>query len=103
MRGDDYVAPWERETVEVPLEVLESYAGEYDGDDGYLIHITLDEGVLHARSRGPSPAPLLPLSPTEFLIEPIDGRVVFEHDEEGSVSGLIISRQTTVIRGKRRR
>ncbi len=103
LRGEEFVAPWEREIVEVPLAVLEEYVGEYDGDDGNLIHITLDDGVLHAQSRGPSPAPLLPLSPTEFLIEPVDARVVFERDDEGAVSGLVLSRDPTVIRGKRRR
>jgi hypothetical protein len=77
--------------ADVPAGDLDRYAGVYDrpGSDA-PITITREGNSLHADFYWrPGTLEMVPVSEREFQLTETDGRVVFDVDEEGAVTGLV--------------
>ena len=91
---EPFTPAYERETVEVPEEVLQRYAGEYEFG-GSLFVLFVRDGHLYARSKeqaNPGPdMPLLAESETVFFMKGMDGDITIAHDGIGNPTGLAVN------------
>ena len=91
---EPFTPAYERETVEVPEEVLKRYAGDYE-IEGHVWVLYVRNGVLYARSKeqaNPGPdIPLLPQSETMFFIKGTEGDITIFQDREGQATGLALN------------
>jgi CubicO group peptidase (beta-lactamase class C family) len=61
--------PQEPENIQVEEEILASYTGVYEFEDGSVRYIRLEDGHLVSQRAGGSPFPLFPVSETKFQFE----------------------------------
>lgn len=85
----------EEEHVEVDVspDVYDDYIGEYEMPvlgEGVTIKITRDEDKLFAQLTGQDKFQIFPSSETEFFYKVVDAQIVFEKDENGEVSNLVL-------------
>jgi len=76
------------EEIVVPVEVLETYVGEYELRGDLVVTITVVDGQLMGQATGQDKHQLVPRSETQFTIEAVELQVTFVIDDEGSVSGF---------------
>ncbi len=91
------IADGEEETeetaaVEVPVELLEAYAGKYilSGMGVVLEYIVADGGLKMAMEGQPETL-LTPLSQSEFKYEGVEATIVFKTNDQGEVTGAVHS------------
>ena len=78
--------------VEVPLELLESYAGKYTiSGMGVVLEYSVADGVLKMNVEGQPEATLTPLSRVEFKYEGAEATVEFIWSDQGEVTGAVHS------------
>ena len=87
--GEPFTPSFERERVEVLLEVLKRYVGDYDfGGEVYTLYIR--DGHLFARDakgRGPE-MPLIAEAEDMFFVEGADGNFIIVQGAQGNVIGI---------------
>ncbi len=77
--------------VEVAVEILETYVGNYAFTPDFAIEITRDEKQLFAQATGQQKFPIFASSESTFFLKVVEANVVFEKDEEGKVNGLTLN------------
>ena len=92
-----------QKAIEVKLETLKSYTGEYAVREDRFIKVTLDDGILYLQVPGQSrKVKLLARTETEFFNEINAARIKFNCSDEGKVLSLTITneagRQMTAAR-----
>ncbi len=86
--------------VAVDLATLQSYVGGYTAK-GVTVTIAIGESGLLTVQLGQQPAlPIRPVSKTEFLVEQVNGRIVF-HPEDGAVNRLAMHQGGRQIEARR--
>ena len=91
------------EEIELPLEILSRYVGKYEFQGGVGITVTLEDGVLIAKTEGGDPVELHPLSDTRFLFVEAESEVEFVLGDEGQVTGFTMYQSGAEIRGSRKK
>jgi CubicO group peptidase (beta-lactamase class C family) len=76
--------------VEVPVELLESYAGTYELIPGFFFDISHEEGSLFVLPTGQQRSQIFPASHTRFYSKIADAQITFRMDESGTVTGLTL-------------
>lgn len=71
------------EIIGLDPSILDRYSGQYQFPDGYVAQIKELDGNLFISSPGAGTFTLLPLSPTQFIMEDIDAPVSFELGDNG--------------------
>ena len=84
-----YDPPVERTEVEVAVEILETYVGEYELPDRSIV-VTLEDGALFAQPAGQGKFPLFPESEVKFFLRVVEAQVTFTKDDSGAVTGMIL-------------
>lgn len=82
--------PAERTEIEVPVEVLESYVGDYQLAPDFVVSITVQDGVIWSQATGQENFQVFPESETEFFYKVVDAQITFEIDTAGNVTGLVL-------------
>ncbi|TFH55500.1 MAG: class A beta-lactamase-related serine hydrolase [Gemmatimonadales bacterium] len=78
--------------VEVPLDMLEAYAGKYVLKGmGVVLEYSVEDGVLKMNMEGQPEATLTPLSRVEFAYEGVEATIEFIWSEQGEVTGAVHS------------
>ena len=85
-----YAPPVERTEVDVAVDILETYVGEYELGPGFSIVMTLEDGALFAQATGQSKVPLFAESDTKFFLRVIEAQVSFTKGDSGAVTGMIL-------------
>ena len=85
-----YTTPVERTEVDVAVEILETYVGEYELRPGFSIVVTLEGGALFALPTGQSKVGLFAESDSRFFLRVVEAQVSFTTDDAGAVTGLIL-------------
>lgn len=81
--------PADPTTITLPRAALERYSGNYKAAPG-LVKIAFAEGGEITLQLGPQrPVPIKAISESEFILEGVDARVVFNF-ENGKVTGLVL-------------
>jgi CubicO group peptidase (beta-lactamase class C family) len=79
--------PKEHKFVQVPVEKLKAYEGEYEIGPNFMLKISLVNGILQAEPTGQPKTELQPESEDTFYIAEADAELVFEKDASGKVTG----------------
>ena len=91
-----YDPPLELEEIELAVEVLQQYVGEYQLEDDITLAITLEDGTLLAGAVGRPPAPLFAAEMDHFFFRRAPVEIFFARDADGDVIGI------TVVQGAER-
>lgn len=95
--------PAERQAVAVAAEILRRYVGEYEIAPGFTLTVSLDGSQLMLEPTGQPLSPIFPESETEFFLKIVDARLVFEVDETGGATGLVLYQAGREMAGRRLR
>ena len=90
--GAPYTIPQERKAIALAPQVLEKYVGEYQGEAGVVVTITIENGKLMRRIGGQSKEELYAVSETEFFLKGIELPFTFIIDAQGRVTGYVTRR-----------
>ena len=85
-----YAPRVERTEVEVAVDVLETYVGEYEMSPELSIAVTLEGGGLFVQPTGQSRVPVFAESETKFFLRAGNAQVSFTKDASGAVTGMIL-------------
>jgi 3-oxoadipate enol-lactonase len=96
----NFVDRQRRVAVDVPVDVLQSYVGNYTLRDRGLT-VTLDNGHLIAQAPGQANAQLFAESQTKFFFRVSDVEVEFTKDPTGKVTRALIYQDGEVIKAAR--
>jgi hypothetical protein len=80
----------QRETVDVPMEVMERYVGRYQLMPGVVFTVTIESGNLMVGLTGQPSFRVFPRSETEWFYKVVEAEITFEVDEEGTCTALEI-------------
>jgi CubicO group peptidase (beta-lactamase class C family) len=79
-----------KEEVEVPLDLLREYTGEYELKPGFIIKIFLDDGKLMSQATGQTAFQIFPSSRIRFFLKVVEAELEFIRNQEGKVDSLIL-------------
>jgi CubicO group peptidase (beta-lactamase class C family) len=91
--GEPFSPSYDRETVEVPQEVLKRYEGDYELD-GRVWTLLVHDGQLYVRPKDDESGPgiaLLAASENVFFMKGADGDVTVAQDASGDPKGLAVN------------
>jgi serine-type D-Ala-D-Ala carboxypeptidase/endopeptidase len=95
------LAPAPRRAVDVPAEVLATYAGTYELTPQFRIVVTFDSGVLRATPTGQGTVRLWAASATSFFLREVEAEIVFDVAGDGTVRGLVLHQNGRQMPGRR--
>lgn len=78
----------EEKEVTIPLDVLDSYLGEYELGPGFTLTLSRDEHQLLVTATGSSPVEFFPKDNTHFYAKIVNAKFAINSDEEGVVTGM---------------
>ncbi|GAB5537822.1 MAG: hypothetical protein Rubg2KO_40710 [Rubricoccaceae bacterium] len=79
------------ETVEVSVETLDRYVGDYAIQPTFIISVTREGNRLLAEPTGQSQVELVPSSQTQFYVTEVEAQITFMVDGDGPASSLILN------------
>ena len=85
-----YSPPVERTEVEVAVDILQTYVGDYELRDDLTLVVTLEDGALFVEPTGQGKFPLFAESETKFFLKVVAAQLTFKKDESGVVTGAIL-------------
>lgn len=76
--------------INIPLEVLEKYVGKYKFPDNFILSFTRDGNKLYGKGPGARQIKqeIVPYDTCKFFARNLDAHILFNIDENGSVTGL---------------
>lgn len=91
-----------REAIELPVEILNRYQGEYVLFPSFSLVISVENGELIANPTGQPAVVLHASSETKFYVEEVDAQVEFFKNDEGLVDKLMLYQGGQQIVGKKK-
>jgi len=82
--------PKERTEVKVAANILDSYIGEYQLQENFIITITVEGGTIWAQATGQSNFQIYPESKYEFFYKVVDAQITFEANDAGEITALVL-------------
>jgi hypothetical protein len=91
----------ERVAIEVPADVLATYAGTYQLAPAFAIVVSLKDGALYAQATDQPAFRLWPETQQDFFIKEVDAQVTFVREADKGVVALVLHQGGQDIRGPR--
>ena len=79
------------ETVEVPVETLDRYVGDYELQPSFIISITREDNKLFGEATGQPQVELVPSSQTQFYVTEVQAQITFVVEGDGPAPSLILN------------
>ncbi len=89
--GQSVEMPKTQPAAHVPMETLEQYVGEYAFSPTFALTITLDGETLITQAAGQGKFAIHPKNETTFSPKEFEAEIVFQRDETGRVTGLVVN------------
>ena len=86
----DLPLPEKPEEVQLPVEILQRYPGQYELAPGFILTVTLEEGKLMAQATGQSKFEIFARSETLFFPKVVAATIEFLLGEDGKANALIL-------------
>jgi CubicO group peptidase (beta-lactamase class C family) len=96
-----YKLPKHTSEIEVPVEILKQYVGEYELVPGFTITVRLDGEQLKAQATGQSEFELFAEKENLFFLKVIEAKVEFVKDSKGVVTEMILYQNGQEPRGRK--
>ena len=97
----DFYKPEVRKVVQVPADVLDSYAGEYAISEQFKITVWREEMALKARASGQPVVDLFAEDQDKFFLKVVRAQIEFVKDDKGVVSKLLLHQNGQTMEGMR--
>lgn len=89
--GRDVAVPAARTEIQLPVETLRQYVGEYELAPTFVLSVRLVDGQLITQATGQPEVPIFAKSETTFFPKVISASITFEKDASGKVTGLTLN------------
>lgn len=99
--NEKYELPAERKIAKLDPKIYDAYAGEYELAPGFVLTITREQDQLFGQATGQGKAEMFPESETKFFLKVVKADVTFVKNEQGQVTGLVLSQNGQQIPGKK--
>ena len=103
LNGKAYHLPKQRGEIEVPVTVLQQYAGSYELVPGFVITVTVEGNQLMAQATGQQNFPLFAEKEDFFFYKVVDAQIKFEKGPDGKVSHLVLFQNGRELKGQKTR
>ncbi|NUY81949.1 serine hydrolase [Flavobacterium sp. MAH-1] len=80
---------------------LQPFVGEYELEAGYNMAITLDNAQLYSQLPGQQKFPIFPETENAFFLKVVKAQLVFEKDEQGSVTAATLKQNGNELKIKK--
>jgi len=87
--------------VDVPIEMLETYCGQYELQPGFVITVTRNEKQLFAQATGQPQFELFASDYNKFYLKVIDAQVTFNANNKGKIDSLTLHQNGQDLPAKR--
>ncbi|MBN1481237.1 DUF3471 domain-containing protein [candidate division KSB1 bacterium] len=87
----------ESQEVAVPVEILQTYVGDYELAPNFILSITLEGEQLYSQATGQSKVEIYAKSETEFFLKVVVASITFVKDANGLVTGLVLDQGSVHI------
>jgi Domain of unknown function (DUF3471) len=101
LTGKKFEEPSERQAIKVDPRIYDSYAGKYEVRPGVILTVTRQGGHLMAHVKGQAGGELFPSSETEYFSRRTDAQIKFVKDEQGKITGMVITQNGRNIPAKK--
>ena len=85
-----YAPPVEHTEVNVAMNILETYVGEYEVSPELSLTVTLEDGALFVEPTGQGKVAIFAESDTKFFLRVVEAQISFTKDDSGAVTGAIL-------------
>ena len=99
--GMDVPAPKVERRVQVDPKLLAEYVGRYELQPGFVIAITVEDGVLFLQATGQQRLAAEARSPTTFGNEAVGAEIAFERGDDQKVVRLVLKQNGMTLPAKR--
>lgn len=89
--GQSVEAPKVEPSSHVPVETLKKYVGEYVFSPTFVLTVTLEGETLITQATGQGKVAIYPKNETTFSPRAFEAEIVFQCDEAGAVTGLVLN------------
>lgn len=93
--------PTGRIEIELPGEVFDAYAGEYELAPGFIIKIWREDKSFKAQATGQPAFEIFAETETKFFLKVVDARVEFNKDNNGKVVSMTLFQNGNQVPGKK--
>lgn len=88
--GNDVAIPARLTEIQLPVETLRKYTGEYQLAPNFILTVRLDGNQLISQATGQPEVPIFARSENTFFLKVVDAEITFEQDASGRVTGLTL-------------
>ncbi len=81
--GQEVAVPAKQTEVQVPVETLRKYVGEYQLAPNFILAVRLDGSQLVTQATGQPEVPIFPKSDTTFFLKVVEAEITFQQDAAG--------------------
>jgi len=89
------------EVITVDENILTTYVGDFELRPGFIIKISLNEGLLSGQATGQSVVSLTPISTTEFNVGGVEAKIEFISNEGKNIKLLKLHQGGQIMEGPR--
>lgn len=100
--GKELPVPAARKEIQVPVETLREYTGEYELRPGFSMMITVEGGQLVTQATGQGKIPVYAETPVRFFPKVMDATIEFQKDSVGKVTSLVLEQNGNKMVGNRK-
>jgi CubicO group peptidase (beta-lactamase class C family) len=76
--------------IQVPLDLLRRYVGDYQLAPGFVLTVTLEGQQLMSQATGQQKVQIFPTSESEFFLKVVNAQISFVTDASGNVEKLVL-------------
>ncbi len=95
------ISKLEGNEAKVDIAKLKLCVGKYELRPGFVVTITLEDGILMGQPTGQEKVELQTLSETTFIVPSVKANVKFTKDENGAVTGMILTQGDNELVGEK--
>jgi CubicO group peptidase (beta-lactamase class C family) len=88
--------------IELDLEILELYTGDYEINSGLKITFSIEDEKLMAKATGQPKFEMSAESQTKFILKPVGAKVEFIESEDGKFKSFILFQEGQKVIGKKK-
>lgn len=87
--------------IEIAIEILEKYTGQYQLAPGFILTISREDKQLKAQATGQPQFPIFPKSQNVFYLKVVEAQLTFNQDSDGKVQSLTLLQGGKEIPGRK--
>jgi nitroreductase len=88
--GENYELPVQRKTIKLSPKIFDTFLGKYEFSPEFSLVVSREKDNFYAQATGQPKVEIFPETETNFFLKVVDAQIIFEKDENGKVTGLML-------------